>query len=341
MFQLWFRVCFILSLRLLKQGYPKSDTVKTLHKPLSADRGVLRKILLEGIEDRVSFGWRFQSYVESKGIVVARFENGSEVEGSALVGADGVWSRMRQQLLPSYRLLDSQARLVFGKTLITESLNRQFSETALKGLTYIRDVGLSCLLEPMHFSKDIGDLPTDYVYWVLFMRCDAGTTPENIMSLDCDQITTLAQQLTSNWHPSLRSLFNLADPCGTSVLRILSANPRIPDWAGEPLAAERITLIGDSAHAMAPTAALGATTALQDAFALKTALQLHGAAPRGLREYEALMRNYAGEALQKSLIGGRAVFGMRQFEELPEVTARSCLYTQGRPISAPLLLEHK
>lgn len=308
---------------LFRPGMKTPMSARPLRKPLSADRGVLRRGLLEGIEDRVVFGKKFKYYVEeANGGIVAHFEGGLQVHGSVLVGADGTWSRVRQNLLPSFTLVDTEARLIFGKTDLDEEIVQEFSPAALQGLTFIQDTGLNCLLEPMIFNKDRNDLPVDYVYWVLFLRCDSEKTPENILDLTPAETKELTRKLTTHWHSSLKTLFENSHVGQSSVLRILSVRPDIPDWAQGSKASVRVTLIGDAAHAMCPTAAVGATTALRDANMLSMSLKAHGLDPQALRDYEVVMRKYALEALHNSLLGGRNVFQMRPFDQLPEVQIR-------------------
>ena len=76
---------------------------------------------------------------------------------------------------------------------------------------------------------------------------------------------------------------------------------------------------------MAPTAALGATTALRDEYHLGRQLEKLSKNPttadleRAFREYEREMRTYAATALEFSAQGGKVVFGFRGFENIPEI----------------------
>lgn len=76
---------------------------------------------------------------------------------------------------------------------------------------------------------------------------------------------------------------------------------------------------------MAPTAALGATTALRDSYHLAIQLEKHAANPgrlsiaAALRRYEKEMRVYASQALKFSGIGGKLVFGFKGFDAVPEI----------------------
>ncbi|KZV85810.1 hypothetical protein EXIGLDRAFT_725499, partial [Exidia glandulosa HHB12029] len=127
-----------------------------------------------------------------------------------------------------------------------------------------------------------------------------------------------AEKLTKAWLPSLRVVITHRDPVQTTPL--LSAATPLPliDWRaseGAPL----VTLIGDAAHAMPPTGGLGVTTALRDAVALGTALAEHGVSQHALGVYEAQMREYAAEAIEKSVQGGKKFVNMRGMEDMKPI----------------------
>ncbi|CVL09179.1 uncharacterized protein FMAN_15442 [Fusarium mangiferae] len=306
---------------LFKPGASTPIPPRPKFKPLSADRGVLRQNLLDGIEDCVTFGREYRYFTESKDKISVHFVDGPDVEGCLLIGADGVWSRVRQKLLPSYELLETEARLIFGKTSVTDAFSKKFSKSASEGLTLVQGDTTKCLLEPMRFSKEIAALPEDYVYWVMFLRCDSEAVPADILSQPLEEIKTLVQHLTKDWHPSLACVFETSET-EISAFRVLSASPDIPSWGAEaPIT--RATLLGDAAHVMSPTAALGATTAIRDAAVIMDAIEQHGLNSKALRSYEDHMRAYAKESLEKSLVGGKAMFGMRVFEDLPKVRVQS------------------
>jgi 2-polyprenyl-6-methoxyphenol hydroxylase-like FAD-dependent oxidoreductase len=53
-------------------------------------------------DDNVHSGFKLLNFSAEENRVTARFENGHEINGDLLVGADGAWSVVRQQLLPSF-----------------------------------------------------------------------------------------------------------------------------------------------------------------------------------------------------------------------------------------------
>lgn len=136
-----------------------------------------------------------------------------------------------------------------------------------------------------------------------------------MLYLSSEEAAGLAGTLTSHWDSSFRPIFAHQNRDQTAMLRIASSKPTLPQWEGMG----RITLIGDAAHAMSPTAGAGATTAVQDAAALAHILETDGVSADALAKYEKGMRVYAEEPIKRSLFGGKMMFGMQAFEDLKPV----------------------
>ena len=289
---------------------------------LSVDRNTLRSVLVRGMEEHIQLGKGFSSYEATPSGVIARFNNGSEVKGSLLVGADGAWSRVKKQILPAHVPLDTEGRCIYGKTIITAELVDKFNENAMSGMTVVQDrereVPRSLLVDAIRFKDNEfrAELPEDYVYWVLMSRKDQIDMDDSeLLNLSGEEVSGLVRKLTSHWHPSFHALFALQDKTKTAMLRICSSAPDIPTWKNTG----SVTLIGDAAHVISPTAGVGAVTALRDAATLTQILEDEGISPQSLAKYEALMREYASEAIARAPIFGKVLFGMRPFEELSQV----------------------
>jgi 2-polyprenyl-6-methoxyphenol hydroxylase-like FAD-dependent oxidoreductase len=301
---------------------PRPEVVNGgVEEPWNADRGVMRSVLMSNLEPFVNFGREFVGYDITDSGVRVQFRDGGEVEGRLVVGADGTWSRVRQRLMPGFTLLDTEGRVVYGKTLLTPGFEATFPKNCLRGLTLIQDrsqeLPLSLLLEPMRFKsneyKDRGELPDDYVFWLLSSRKDRHTMlDKELLSLSPERSAALSKEMTANWHPAFKALFDAQDVTKPSTLRIVSAPPDIPYWP--PVA--QVTLIGDAAHVMSPSAGHGATTALRDAATLAQILIESGLSKETIGRYEAEMRIYAGARILRSKVGGGWSFGMRDFEQL-------------------------
>ena len=72
---------------------------------------------------------------------------------------------------------------------------------------------------------------------------------------------------------------------------------------------------------MSPTAGTGANTALKGAALLVKILGEEGILKESIGKYEVSMREFAGEAIEKSGTGGKFLFNMRAWEELNDVVA--------------------
>ena len=316
-----------------------------LRATYTVDRAVFRRMLMSGIEDAIVFGKELTSFKESvkegTSSVIAHFRDGTHAEGRFLVGADGSRSVVRRQHLPSHKIVDTGAVCIYGKTNITPSLLERYPERALQWMTVCADVApliqsiligdspLTLLSEPIRFStkarSGLERLPDDYVYWVLigrkelFVDSSSGILgkPE-AMERQAEDSARQSLELTREWHPALKSLFELQEVQQCSTMRVLSATPNIPSWNPSAL----VTLIGDSIHVMSPCGGVGANTALRDAAQLVKVIA--DSKEQALRSedvglFEKNVRERAFRSLMRSYVGSKRMFDQRPFDELPQV----------------------
>lgn len=293
-------------------------------KPLNADRTVLRDVLIRGLDSYVTFGKEFVRYETVEDGVLAHFADSTAIKGSLLVGADGAGSRVRKQHVPDLRLWDTEGRLFYGKSPLTAELLEKMDPRAMSSMSIIKDLTedgkpLSLFMEPIRFQQSNlrGDLPDDYVYWVLNARKGLhGMSDDELLHLSNSEAAALAIKTTAHWKPEFRPVFEMQDMSKTACLRIITVKPDLPAWTPSP----RVTLIGDAAHVMSPTAGIGATTALRDSAALARILREEGVTREGIGRYEDGMRETARDAVLKSQMGGKHLFGMRGFDGMEEVS---------------------
>src|SRR5215470_8491372 len=266
-------------------------------------RVALRQILAEGLEDTVAYGKTFQSFEKTQGgRIVARFEDGSSAEGDILVGADGAASRVRRQLLPDAKRVETGVVMVMGKVPLDPLVRREAPSAVFKGPTLVLGPGgCSMFAGAVEYPPPQGSDydREEYVMWGLSAHHESFglASAAGEVALADARAAVLAQM--TDWSPNLRRLVERAD---TSSLTSLAVKSSV---AVAPWATSRVTLLGDALHNMTPFRGIGANTALRDAVLLREALVGVGRGERdvlaALSDYEREMIGYGFAAVRASL----------------------------------------
>ncbi|KAJ5554169.1 hypothetical protein N7513_004128 [Penicillium frequentans] len=295
-----------------------SDEVYTV------DRATFREALLTGIEEYTFFGKGFDYYELSDDGITAYFRDGSVVEGSLLVGADGVHSRVRRQYVPKFPAVDTGMRIVFGKTPITDEFLDSVPESYQVGMSLASDpedkLQPTLMWEAIRFPCTVEEinLPDPYVYWVLVFHRSRLPFLDEKGRIGSDEAANLARELTKSWMPSVRSVIEFQDESQSSIRSLLSAQIEIGAWKSSA----RVTLLGDAVHVMPPTGARGANTALRDAADLARRIADVGVEKvdeKVIGDYEDKLRAFAKMAIDLSWKGGMKSFGLRPVEECDRI----------------------
>jgi len=234
-------------------------------------RGALQQALVEAAWDRgvtIHHSRRFVGYREAADGIVARFEDGTEIEGDVLIAADGIHSAVRRAAFP-----DAPAPSYTGL------LN-------LGGI--VRDSGLPPTPDAMRMVWG----------WRAFFGYTVRENGEawwfaNVGQEREPQRGELESVPTEEWRRRLLSLFADDAPF---IARLIEATPEItatPIHDMPPLPAwhrGRVVLLGDAAHAVSPSAGQGASLALEDAIVLAKCLRDIAPVEAALARYESLRR---------------------------------------------------
>jgi 2-polyprenyl-6-methoxyphenol hydroxylase-like FAD-dependent oxidoreductase len=172
------------------------------------------------------------------------------VDADLLVGADGLRSAVRRQLLGD-------------------------GEPRYRGYTSVRGTGPRPPAHPHGFIAHgrglilfTAPVDAEHVYWVASIAAPEGRWPAK------DRATAHRDLLDAlrGWHPDLVAPVAAADP-GQLVLTDIHDRDPVPDWHRG-----RVVLLGDAAHPMSYTLGQGANQALEDAVTLAHHLA-HGPGP--------------------------------------------------------------
>jgi len=228
----------------------------------AVDRNTFRQGLLTGLEDVVRFGRTVSGYqVTGSSRVRVEFADGGSDEGNLLVGADGVGSTIRRLLLPGAVVHDFGLRCLYGRMPLTDdSLSPEEFE---RGLCWVSG-GSTCgaAFGTVRFRSPV-DGQRDYLMVALVATSDhLGVPDERLFRMSSQELWKLTTDNVADWHPAIREIYARADIESFFPITF-RISERIPGWAPGP-----ITLLGDAAHTMPPTAGAGANTALADAATL-------------------------------------------------------------------------
>jgi len=157
-------------------------------------------------------------------------------------------------------------------------------------------------------SPSLRDNPDLEFGWTLGGQPGVITAPNDNYSIIGETAANIAKELTSNWHPRIKPLFDQMDVKEAAFWKITCSSPTgVPEWENEP----RVTVIGDAAHSMTPAGGIGANTAVQDSALLGRLLAEAGGWKEGITAaYETEMRIYGSAAVDTSYTLAKAGFGI-------------------------------
>ncbi|MDO5693181.1 MAG: FAD-dependent monooxygenase [Pseudomonadota bacterium] len=207
------------------------------------------------------------------GVVTLNTVAGQQIEGDALVGADGVWSRVRQQLLN-----DGPPR-VPGHLAYRTMLNQSALPQAL------RTTQVTAWLGP---RLHVVQYPVRRGEWMNVVAIVHGEPPADAQGWDHGANHDDLQRALGDTCAPLRDLI-VAVPEATvndHPWRLWALADRPPVQDAEQMARGLVALLGDAAHPMRPYLAQGAGMAIEDAAELARALAMDAVdVPTRLKRY--------------------------------------------------------
>jgi 2-polyprenyl-6-methoxyphenol hydroxylase-like FAD-dependent oxidoreductase len=237
----------------------------------------LLSVLAKAVGETIHLGAKCVGFTQDADGVSLQLENGERVRGDALIGADGVHSRMRQALFgpdkPSFTGI-----IAWRGIIPIERLPRHMAR--LVGTNWIGPGG-----HIVHYPLRAGRLMNfvgvlERADWRIESWTARGTTQE------------LAADF-ARWHEDVQTMIRNIDVPYKWALMVRAPMER---WT-----IGRVSLLGDACHSMVPFLAQGAVMAIEDGYILARCFQQYSDdVSEALRHYEGARRARTRKAVEGS-----------------------------------------
>ena len=230
----------------------------------------LQQILASYLPSEViHLNYRCIGFEQNETTVITHFENGKTAQADLLIGADGVKSTVRH-------------------ILIGDGEPRYIGSMSWRAVVEHKDK----LLQPDEVILMKGEKSIVYL-----LNCGEGNMnwlarkllPDSSLSLSAAEAKSRVIKEFANWIEPIRELIE-----GTDAKRILEGQicDRLPlkKWSYG-----RVTLLGDAAHPMAPSAGQGANTTFEDAYEISECLG-------NSSDLKTALTNYDNRRIQRTAI---------------------------------------
>ncbi|MFN4360080.1 MAG: FAD-dependent monooxygenase [Hylemonella sp.] len=236
-------------------------------------RADLQQLLLQALQQRdavwLHTGKTVSRYVETHGAIGLSLSDGLDVEGDALIAADGLWSGLRQQMLA-----DGPPRV--AGHLAYRAMLRQSELPAT-----LRSQQITAWLGPKLHAVQY---PVRGGEWLNVVAIVQGHVPGGLEDWDHG---ANASDLQTALAPTCTDLRDLIGAIPAWRLWVLCDRP--PLTSVDQMARGHVALLGDAAHPMRPYLAQGAGMAIEDAAELARQVALVD----GVLDVPTLLRRYA------------------------------------------------
>lgn len=213
------------------------------------------------LTDKFILGETFERFEHQDNRIFAYFSSGLTVEADALIGADGLHSRVRAAILGS-----------------EPPIYRNFQ--TWRGLTnhVPRDYRPGYIQEFLGCGKAFGFmmLGQETMYW--YAAAKSSIKQSNTLVSPAKQLETMYQ----DWPRAIPELIAATEQMNILTTDLYDRPPKLP-WS-----VQNITLLGDAAHPMLPTMGQGACTALEDAYVIAQCLQTQTDPSIAFGQYESM-----------------------------------------------------
>ena len=244
----------------------------------------LQQALLKDIpEDNISLNSRVAGFKQNDQGVQVFLENGNVMEGDVLVGADGIKSRIRNELHNQYPQHLGPAPAVkftnytlFGGQNLIDSSFPHFEKIISNFSWYFEDGKLFTVLPVAKVGEKY------HIFWSVGYHTD---TPQGQFTTENKDIQDFLHKQTTKFSKELGIAHMINESLKYVVWDIYELDRTKEN--NKHWGYGNVTLLGDAAHAVTPWAGQGAGISIEDAFDLTHRLLRNSDVSQAIKEYEA------------------------------------------------------
>ncbi|MFD0760902.1 FAD-dependent monooxygenase [Lutibacter aestuarii] len=273
------------------------DFVKDMfgYTTLAIHRGVLQKILYSFINNKanIQLNKGFESYFQnSDHSYTINFHDQSTQITNVIIGADGINSKVRQQIFPKSKLRYS------GQTCWRGVADFELDNNLVSA-------GFTLWGKKLQFG--VSKLENGKTYWFAVMLSEPNLQENR------ETVKTKLIELFSQHHPIVTTLIQ-----NTSANKIIRGDLSDLEWMNK-WHTNTICLIGDAAHAMTPDLGQGGAQAMEDAFYLSNLIHQSNAFDVAFNNFYNLRKTKVKKLVEQSRLTSKMAITNKPLELLRNI----------------------
>jgi 2-polyprenyl-6-methoxyphenol hydroxylase-like FAD-dependent oxidoreductase len=228
-------------------------------------RSKLQEIILSKMKElgiEIYYNKKLSEISENTDSVTLHFDDSTKVNGSIVIGCDGINSVVRKhvlkkEILPEYSGLLFVGGFVKNKQLIYE-LDLDYN-------TQYVSVGPTSWFAYSHIDNP--EKKEKHLLWYCYLSQPKRLQKKDLLTIEDKEFLNKVLSFHKSWHHPIQKLVeNTYEICKANVSDIVE----IEKWYRG-----RSIVIGDAAHAMNPISGQGAGTAMEDGFLIANLIGIH------------------------------------------------------------------
>ena len=280
--------------------YQRAHHLPYLHLHRADCQQILRQAFAQRSPASLNLASKVISYNETADSVTVKLDTGEQLECDLLIGADGIKSTLRQQLVQQLNQQSNHTRAKFT------------GNVAWRGL--VPSERLPADFMPTIVSNFVGQGKHMVIYYVRNKTLVnfVGVVENPHWQDDSWVVNAPWQQLKKDfagWHPTVQAVIDHVDKEQCYRWALYHHQP-LPQWHSH-----RVALLGDAAHASLPFMAAGAAMAIEDARILQRAIDQSNKLSQALTCYQRNRQQRTKKVQNHSIAAGK-LYHLKRFQTL-------------------------